>query len=143
MTFVKRNTKASKLTAEQVMQIRDKQAAGWTQSRLSRDYQVSIGTIRNIVQGLTWQSLPLNDKEWVETVPQIDEPSPEVMAQSQARLQALLQKKPDSIAIDPFTAPERAAAFGIEARVRRDSGDRMLDEFDEKLNDDKQPGGSK
>ena len=53
------NTKASRLTAVGVMEIREKWASGgYTQAQLSREYQVSITTIRNIIQGVTWQRLP-------------------------------------------------------------------------------------
>lgn len=41
------------------MEIREKYASGlYTQARLSREYHVTIGTIRSIVNGLTWQELP-------------------------------------------------------------------------------------
>lgn len=57
--FNQGNTHASKLTGAEVMEIREKYASGlYTQARLSREYQVSITTIRNIVHGVTWQNLP-------------------------------------------------------------------------------------
>ena len=59
--FTQGNTKASRLTGVQVMEIRDKYAnrlhTGITQEDLSREYQVSITTIRNVVHGVTWQRL--------------------------------------------------------------------------------------
>jgi hypothetical protein len=59
MKFRLGNTKASRLTAVGVMEIREKWASGeYTQTQLSREYQVSITTIRNIIQGVTWQRLP-------------------------------------------------------------------------------------
>lgn len=57
--FNQGNTKACKLNGVQVMEIREKYASGeYTQSRLSREYLVSISTIRNIVTGVSWQELP-------------------------------------------------------------------------------------
>jgi hypothetical protein len=55
--FVSGNTKASRLSGIQVYEIREKYNAGThTQDALAREYQVSIGTIRNIVRGVTWQN---------------------------------------------------------------------------------------
>ncbi len=56
--FAARNTKASKLTATQVQEIREFYARGAiSQGQLSRDYQVSIVTIGRIVRGEVWQNL--------------------------------------------------------------------------------------
>ena len=56
--FAARNTKASKLTATQVQQIREFYARGAiSQGQLARDYQVSIVTIGRIVRGEVWQNL--------------------------------------------------------------------------------------
>lgn len=55
--FVSGNTKASRLSGIQVYEIREKyNARTHTQDALAREYQVSIGTIRNIVRGVTWQN---------------------------------------------------------------------------------------
>lgn len=62
MTFSANNRKAAKLTGEQVISIRQKYALPgrqYTQDRLAREYQVSVNTIRNIVNGVTWQQLPM------------------------------------------------------------------------------------
>jgi hypothetical protein len=54
------NTKASKLTAERVLDMRTKYASGvYTQASLSREFQVSIATVRNVVNGLTWQGVEM------------------------------------------------------------------------------------
>ena len=64
MTFRHGNTKASRLTGVKVMEIREKYAAGThTQAQLSREYQVAINTIRNIVTGVTWQNVPLIESQ--------------------------------------------------------------------------------
>jgi len=60
MVFSAHNKKAAKLTGEKVMDMRKKYATGdYTQARLSREFQVSISTIRNVLSGITWQELPL------------------------------------------------------------------------------------
>ena len=53
------NTKASKLTGVEVMEIREKYASGlYTMNRLAREYHVTRNTISDIVHGVTWQDLP-------------------------------------------------------------------------------------
>lgn len=59
MKFNQGNTKGSKLTAVEVLAIREKYASRvYTQADLSREYRVSINTVRNIVNGTTWQQVP-------------------------------------------------------------------------------------
>lgn len=84
--FTASNTKASKLTSVQVLEIREKRSLeNYTQDRLAREYQVSITTIRNIVNGVTWQKLPM-----VET------PDQEAMKMqlSQAKVRAIMSVPP-------------------------------------------------
>jgi len=58
--FSQGNTRASRLTAEQVHSIRARYAEHTaTQRQLAIDYNVSITTISNIVHGLTWQNVPM------------------------------------------------------------------------------------
>jgi len=58
MTFTKHNRKASKLTAEQVLEIRALYTMrGVTQPMLARQFGVSGTTISNIVNGVTWQGV--------------------------------------------------------------------------------------
>jgi len=53
------NTRASKLTAMQVIAMRKEWATGEvTQAYLSRKFQVTTTTVRNVIFGLTWQHLP-------------------------------------------------------------------------------------
>jgi len=60
--FGQGNTKASRLTAENVYAIRERYAnrgtVPVTQAQLAREYQVSLTTIRNILDGVSWQSVP-------------------------------------------------------------------------------------
>lgn len=56
--FNRGNTRAAKLTAEQVLEIRDKYLNhGYSQARLCREFQVSINTIGRIVREETWQTV--------------------------------------------------------------------------------------
>jgi len=57
MTFQKGNRNAKKLTGEQVMEIRERYGIpGVTQPMLAREYGVSLPTIANILNYVTWQN---------------------------------------------------------------------------------------
>lgn len=52
-----------KLTVEQVLEARLRYAAGEREnSKLARDYGVSRGAIRNVVEGTTFKYLPMPSK---------------------------------------------------------------------------------
>lgn len=58
MTFQKGNRKASKLSGEQVVEIRDRyQLPGVTIKQLALDYGVSRNTVSSILDGLTWRDV--------------------------------------------------------------------------------------
>lgn len=54
-SFNRSNTKAAKLKAEQVIELKRLYAEGWSQGRLSREFQISVGQIGRIVRGESWQ----------------------------------------------------------------------------------------
>lgn len=73
--FTMRNTRAAKLTASKVLEIRDFYEMGHvSQGQLARDYGVSVVQIGRIVRGEVWQSL------------RGAQASPEALADSAARL---------------------------------------------------------
>lgn len=87
--FRRLNTKASKLNADQVFEIRrrygSRELEPVTMEQLSREFQVSLNTIRNIIHGVTWQSVPgFVTKEDVDYE----------AARSQELLQAMLASNP-------------------------------------------------
>lgn len=87
------NTKASKLTGAEVMEIREKYASGiYTMNRLAREYHVTRNTISDIVHCITWQDLP-----GVAPQHQIDDAA----ARSMKKLQAMLDETGD---LPPATA---------------------------------------
>lgn len=52
------NPGASKMTVEQVLSARRRYAAGGvTQEALAREFGLSIGAMRNLLRGVTWQHL--------------------------------------------------------------------------------------
>jgi hypothetical protein len=126
--FRKGNVRASKLTPERVADIRAKYAAGWTQGRLARENQVSIGTIGRIVRGESWQAyqqVPMEEHVsagQAAHVPSVPPISPEMAAaarESEARMAKLygfdLDKQPfesnpgivDRLMADAQTARDR------------------------------------
>ena len=113
MTFQGGNRRAAKLTGEQVMVIRERYATerGCTQARLSREYQVSIGTIANIVNGLTWQTLyggatPVDRPPTY--APQVREPDEETL---KARMLARLAEPQAKFVIPPLEDDTNSAVL--------------------------------
>lgn len=95
MTFNQGNTKASKLTGVEVMEIRQKRASGvYTLDRLAREYHVTSNTIRNIVNMVTWQNLP-----GVEPAHVMDEAA----ARSMRKLGELMGEQPSALGVEEET----------------------------------------
>ena len=92
MTFQRGNHRASKLNGEQVLRIRAMyQMRGTTQASLAREFRVSLNTIANIVNGITWQGLTAGES--VDRPPpfgQPVEPQQSDIERSIARLHARL-----------------------------------------------------
>jgi hypothetical protein len=83
--FQRRNQRASKLTAGQVYEIRQKYNEGISQGQLCREYNVSIGQIGRIVRGESWRNMP----------PPPRVPTAEEIEASAKRLEAMLKETPD------------------------------------------------
>ena len=121
MTFQRGNTKGGKLTGEQVVEIREKYALeGWTQSALSRAFQVSISTIRNILNGTTWQQIeagqglekrPRNPAQVQSHVTEDEVRA--MMERAQARAQAAIAAQPvvSQMPLEPGIE-QAASAYG-------------------------------
>ena len=54
--FQRGHTRAAKLTAEHVYRIRQMYDEGWSQGRLAREFNMSVGHIGRIVRGESWNS---------------------------------------------------------------------------------------
>lgn len=93
--FTQQNSKASKLSASEVVEIRRLYLEGMTQGALCREFGVSIVTIGRIVRGETWQRLPVAEKPLSEGE----------MKESQARVLAMLAEDPgESTGLPPTSA---------------------------------------
>lgn len=111
--FQRGNSRAAKLNAAQVYEIREKyQNGNYTQARLCREYGVNLNTIGRIVRGEAWQAVP-------EPLKPVD------LDATIARLAAFQQCLTDDAAggatqvtvdkeLDKFQDLERAAQFGVK-----------------------------
>lgn len=68
--FTQGNTRASKLSNEEVYEMRAEYTAGATQAYLSRKYGVTVGTVGRIVRGESHQRVPMPHKEEDHTAAQ-------------------------------------------------------------------------
>lgn len=93
-TFQRGNTKASTLTGEQVIEMRERYATerGLTQRQLCEDYNVSVSTIANVLQGKTWRHLLRGQAPQVNRPP-LHAPVPELpsVEEMHARMRARLE----------------------------------------------------
>lgn len=86
------NRKNAKLSAEAAYRIRQDYATGhWTQAALAVREQVSLNTIRNVLQGVTWQAVPMPKSE--------EEESYEVQQMSERLKRMIKTDMPDDTAI--------------------------------------------
>lgn len=96
-SFGRGNKRASRLTGEDVLTIRERYAMerGCTQARLAREFQVTVGTIANIVNRLTWQNISGDDGAPIEPPPLNPRPKgPKDLEASMAKMQRLLDNMP-------------------------------------------------
>lgn len=124
--FSRHNTRSAKLTAAQVLELRQKYAAGMSQSELSREFQVTIGTIGRIVRGESWQNFQritppaeltdraMQSQERMRAMLAADELTPGV-----ARFAEEAAKLPGAVAareLDEFINPKAAEKYlGVKA----------------------------
>lgn len=100
MTFGQNNTRAGKLTPAIVYELRQRYVEGWTQGRLAREYQISVGQVGRIVRGEAWQQYDNPAKEITTSMKvtqriHIPEPTKEEIAASLAKLQGMLANPVD------------------------------------------------
>lgn len=86
--FRQHNTRAARLTPEEVYQIRQEYEAGTTQGELCRKYGVSVGTIGRIVRGETWNQF--QGPRAVQTY-DLPRPSDSEIQESERRLRESLE----------------------------------------------------
>lgn len=129
MTFSRGNTKAGKLDAVQVFEMRQKYATGlYTYARLSIEYGVSENTARSAVKGTSWQSVPMVEPASVvenaalRSMKKLDELMQEdrLPPASADALDAM--ERAVTSAPAPIVAPDvaaRAAAYGVSSAPER------------------------
>ena len=147
MTFKTGNRQGGRLTAEQVLAIRERYAhERITQGALAREYMVSIGTIRNVLDWVTWQNVGRpQDESMKPPHHRVTQPTQEQIDSSASRLAKLLTADQGSGAICPPTPPslysdpvpyeepelsdDAARAFNSARRARLDAAGSQLDEL--------------
>lgn len=109
--FRTQNLGAAKMTFEQVREIRRLYAAGWTQARLCREFDLGTAAIGKIVRRESWRHMPKTEEEL-----RAEEKESEARFLERLRAEGLLP-------------PVEALAVDIAAeRARAGAGDRALDE---------------
>lgn len=71
--FHRNNTRSAKVSATQVLEMRQLYAEGWTQGKLSREYRLSIGQVGRIVRNESWNQLLETPKSKVELARESEE----------------------------------------------------------------------
>lgn len=108
--FGRRNTKARKLTAYEVQQIRKAYEAGETQGSLARAYGMSVGQIGRIVRGESWSGGPAPEG--------VSAAELEAAAQRLLLLQQSIKKPAGPVPASPLdggNAPEETLGTGTAA----------------------------
>lgn len=140
MTFNKGNTKASRLNAIKVLEIRRRYAGGGcTMGQLSREYGVTSGTISNIINGLTWQHVGLVETDRsIATRAAHAMALPEEIDASQERLRRMLADEAEAQANGPVVL-EKLMKEIAERKVRETKVNEQLAELtgDSNVSDDK------
>ena len=135
MTAFKRgNSRASKLSVSEVMEIRRAYAQErMSQGALARKYQVSVITIGRIVRGETWQGLPTPE-------PQMSEGELKDSADRLMALQEGGRPNPSALRgteIATIIYDEEAPGLGklVETAEEHGKGDAMVEELRGPLNE--------
>lgn len=148
--FNRGNLKSAKLTPTQVLEIRERYSLrGQSQGQLSREYQVTVGTIGRIVRGETWQQFQqIESEEEIDARIALDQvrygprpsPTPEEILASQKKLLDMLG---DAAPPDLMKAVrEEAAKDEAEAKEERESEVQARETIDKQLDEFTQEGDS-
>jgi hypothetical protein len=117
--FTRGHRRSAKLTPGQVLEIRRLYSEeGWTQSRLSLTFGMSVGQIGRIVRGEQWQSYTqIPDEQEIEDRMVREPASAEEIAESQARMKVILEAPPPAPAPTPSNATDLASLLdGLRKR---------------------------
>lgn len=107
------NRKNAKLSAAKAFQIRQDYAVGGkTQAQLAVEHGVSLNTIRNVLQGVTWQQVPM---------PVAGEQEAYDIQQSQERLKDLLAVPSDLSDLSKIVGRMAPTEDPLEEIIRRRS----------------------
>ena len=120
--FTQQNSKASKLSASEVVEIRRLYLEGMTQGALCREFGVSIVTIGRIVRGETWQKLPVAEKPLSEGEMKASQERVLAMLAKPVKDSPLTRRQPVSPLDDEGEAPDELPPAGLTALQQRAAG---------------------
>jgi DNA-binding transcriptional regulator LsrR (DeoR family) len=137
--FTRGHRRAAKLTPEQVLEIRRLYSEeGWTQSRLSLTFGMSVGQIGRIVRGEQWQGYTQIPNEQEIGDRMVREPaSAEEIAESEARMKVILETPPPPASSTGNAADLASLLDGLRKRKAElqqqvDKGDSNEDSKDDR-----------
>ena len=113
--FHRANVRAAKVTATEVMKIRELYNEGWTQGRLSREFGLSIGQIGRIVRREAWQ-------EYSRDMP----PHPDELQHSLAKLDMILPLEGAELTPEEIENINKALVTNEEETAERVDLDEMF-----------------
>lgn len=125
--FGRFNTRAARLSPEQVLEIRQRYAAGETQGSLCRTFSVSVGTIGRIVRGETWNQYQGPRAEQTYNVPpvpqeEIDQSLAKVLHDTEVtpeRESELMEKLQKEAGKDPNVKAEKALEQFLPEKAKK------------------------
>ncbi len=128
MTFQRGNRKASKLTGEQAIEIRERYAMpGVTQTQLAQDYGVSVNTIRSVINYTSWRDMAGGNTPINRPPPHAQPPamlSETELAEQAARLAATMNVESTGLAklnkLSQPTALEKSVGEGLDKLEKGD-----------------------
>ena len=123
--FRRGNHYAAKLRPDQIVEMRQRYAEGWTQGALVKEYDVSLSTVARCVRGEIWRHLPQPRSEEELTTGAAESQAALIrMMAADPQLAAMVQPSaeptPPQAAIDPIAAP--AGDSDIAAEIARRYG---------------------
>lgn len=123
--FRRGNHYASKLRPDQIIEMRQRYAEGWTQGALVKEYDVSLSTVARCVRGEIWRHLPQprSEEELTTGAAKSQAAFLRMMAadpQLAAVVQSSAEPAPANAAADPKPAP--AGDVDIAAEIQRRYG---------------------
>ena len=126
MTFSKGNTRAAKLSNEDVLKLREEYSQGASQGSLARKYGLSVGQVGRIVRGESRQVVPDADDRGRWRGQESSGPPTDALRAEAAESQARLLER---LSAEPNEPPEVLDRFLKEVNAASDKANELLSEL--------------